>query len=248
VATTSDMACFYGVFACFGHFFVGRCCCLAGVCGNQVYKLLERYRYTVSLLMSGASVCACRILEARARNANVHLRERLLAGSDKVHNASMDTAESSSGVYTALIEDLKKSVEGGFINKVVGSKLATLLFTLHELRKEEVVCIDASPGNNCILGSNALTVKNSEKFCIDIANLLKIEDEYHGKTLDEQTQWSVGCVYQLFAAIGMIIEHTGRVHKAGAKMQEHEHPESVRGMPYDAKVFASNRGGMTAGV
>ena len=139
-------------------------------------------------------------------------------------------------------------MEGGFINKVVGSKLATLLVTLHELRKEEVVGIDASPGNNCIMGLNALTMKNSEKFRIDIANLLKIEDEYHGKTLGEQTQWSVWCVYQLFAAVGMIIEHTGRVHEAGAKMRGHEHLESVRGMQYDAKVFASNRGGMTAGV
>jgi len=58
----------------------------------------------------------------------------------------------------------------------------------------------------------------------------------------------VACVYQLFAAIGMVIEHTGRVHKAGAKTREHEHLESVGGMQYDAKAFASNRGGMTAGA
>ena len=219
---------------------------------------------TVNLRMATAVLRACHLLEEDARSANANLRAKLLANSraqggdeewksmfaasDKVHNAHMDTAESSSGVYTALIEDLKKSVEDGFINKVVGSKLATLLFTLHELRKEEVVCTDASPGNNCILGFNALTVKNSEKFREDIANLLKIEDEYHGKTLDEQKQWSVACVYQLFAAIGMVIEHTGRVHKAGAKTREHEHLESVGGMQYDAKAFASNRGGMTAGV
>ena len=46
----------------------------------------------------------------------------------------------------------------------------------------------------------------------------------------------------------MVIEHTGRVHKAGAKTREHEHLESVGGMQYDAKAFASNRGGMTAGA
>jgi len=122
------------------------------------------------------------------------------------------------------------------------------LYTLDELRKEKVVCTKASPGNNCILGFNALTVKNGEKFREDLANLLNIEKEYHCNTIDEQTQRSMACVYQLFAAIGMIIEHTGRVHKVGAKMRGHEHLASVGGMQFHASVFASNHEGMAAGV
>jgi len=233
-----------------------------------VYKLPEIDARTFRLVMLAPHASAYRKLNEMADSQNDKVQASVVTGShvdssaqyedkqwkgvfsasDAVDNTHVDTEEKSFGVYQAVLGDIRKSVEQGFIGRKVGSQLSSLLYTLYELRKEEVVCTEASPGNNCILGFNALTVKDSEKFREDIANLLNIEEAYHGNTLDEQNQRSTACVYELLAAIGMIIQHRVQMQKVGGRVRGHDHLTSVEGMKFDAGVYASNRKGMAAGV
>jgi len=178
-------------------------------------------------------------LKYNADKVNQTLKKQLLAE----HMQSDDT-----NTHDALMQRLSDSVAQGFIHKVVGAKLASMLYTVDQLRNDDIVHTSVSPGKNCILGFNCLKVKDNHAFREEIENLIKTDHEFNKDSVHDNVHQSVACIYDLFAAIGMIIEHTGHLHKIGRKFDQYDYLASIDNIKFDQALFSHNRYNMTEGM
>ena len=153
-------------------------------------------------------------------------------------------------VHNVLMKNLKDSVEEGLVHHVVGAKLAALLYILNELRGDNVLQTHAEAGNNCILGFNCLKVNDNDAFMQQIKDLIENDIKFNEDTKDtdeEKLHQSMVCIYDLFDAIGMVIEHTTDLDHVGRRPDEYHHLAKIDNIHFDPALYARNRSRMTSG-
>jgi len=193
-------------------------------------------------------------LAAHASRAEKALADRkweiLFAHSQSIQDEHVAEKRDAELVHNALMQNLKDSVEEGLVHHVVGAKLAGLLYILYELRGDNVVQTYAEAGHNCILGFNRLKVNDNDAFMQQIKDLIENDIKYNEDTKDtdeEKLHQSMVCIYDLFDAIGMVIEHTTDLDHVGRRPDEYHHLAKIDNIHFDPALYEQNRSRMTSG-
>jgi len=176
--------------------------------------------------------------------------ENLFATSHSIEDEDVAEAHDAELVHNALMQNLKDSVEEGLVHHMVGAKLAALLYILNELRGDNVLQTRAEAGNNCILGFNRLQVHDNDAFMQQIKDLIENDIEFNADTKDTdeaKLHQSMVCIYDLFDAIGMVIEHTTELDHVGRRSDEYHHLAKIDNIHFDPALYVQNRARMTSG-